>query len=292
MSVLVAISFLLLVGSSWAQYNPKYSLETATSWVMYSYAAYCEAPQLENWNCYWCTYHANTSVEPVSVTYVFTNDSGDSYGYAGVTNDFIVISFRGTVPTDLQNWITDLSSAVLVPYKNVPNVQVALGFWTAYSDIQPQVLNATQALINQYPSLPIVFTGHSLGAALSILAALDAAETFGINPSSISAWNFGDPRVGNPDFATYWPTKVSAVSWRSVNQNDLVPHLPPKLLGFHHIATEVWYEDSDDQYEICNGSGEDPSCSDSVIGDSIDDHLTYLGYDQRDGIPYNCPHMW
>lgn len=51
-------------------------------------------------------------------------------------------------------------------------------------------------------------------------------------------------------------------------------------MGYYHIATEVWYgEDSDpSSYTVCDGSGEDPDCINSVDGDCIEDHLVYLGW--------------
>lgn len=36
--------------------------------------------------------------------------------------------------------------------------------------------------------------------------------------------------------------------------------------GFHHTATEVWYNEFETKYKVCNGSGEDPSY---VVGECI-----------------------
>jgi len=67
-------------------------------------------------------------------------------------------------------------------------------------------------------------------------------------------------------------------TWRVVNNHDIVPHLPPKSFDFNHVNTEVWEHGS--QYQICNQSGEDPKCSDSLIlPDSIPDHLSYMQLD-------------
>lgn len=94
-------------------------------------------------------------------------------------------------------------------------------------------------------------------------------------------YNYGDPRVGNDVFASYYKSQVPH-TWRVVNQLDIVPHLPPKWLNYHHIATEVWYWN--DKYNICNGSGEDPSCSDSQpLAASIQDHIDYMGVDMGFG---------
>jgi hypothetical protein len=29
-------------------------------------------------------------------------------------------------------------------------------------------------------------------------------------------------------------------SWRFTHNRDVVPSLPPSLIGFHHVAREVW----------------------------------------------------
>ena len=50
-------------------------------------------------------------------------------------------------------------------------------------------------------------------------------------------YTYGQPRVGNALFATYFKTILS--EYRVVHYADIVPHLPPELFNFHHVATEV-----------------------------------------------------
>ncbi len=59
---------------------------------------------------------------------------------------------------------------------------------------------------------------------------------------------------------------VANLAIRSVHNNDIVPHLPPMLLDFWHVETEVWIPEwQGTYYVICTaGQGEDPSCSDSL----------------------------
>lgn len=57
--------------------------------------------------------------------------------------------------------------------------------------------------------------------------------------------------------------------FRTINQRDPVPHLPPTLLGFAHSPQEVWFAHNDTSYMMCSPvDGEDPNCSDSY-------HLDY-----------------
>ena len=66
-----------------------------------------------------------------------------------------------------------------------------------------------------------------------------------------------------------------------MHQNDIVPQLPPQkglaLFDFHHPPTEVWYR-SGEPIKVCDQSGEDPSCQDSVpfLHLSAADHTWYL----------------
>ena len=50
--------------------------------------------------------------------------------------------------------------------------------------------------------------------------------------------------------------------------------------GYHHAATEMFLQEDWDghTYTVCDGSGEDPKCSDRFdYPDSVDDHLSYFG---------------
>jgi predicted lipase len=128
-------------------------------------------------------------------------------------------------------------------------------------------------------------TGHSLGAALAVLCALDLKHN---GYSQVSVINLGQPRVGNQVFAQYYNETITD-SFRMVNQRDWVPHLPPRFIDFYHVPTEVWFQSDDYHYVICDESGEDPSCSDSLdFPFSIYDHEDYFGYYKRDGFPYGC----
>jgi len=66
-------------------------------------------------------------------------------------------------------------------------------------------------------------------------------------------------------------------TYRVVHFRDIVPHVPFIWLGFHHIAQEVWYTDEKStNYIVCDPSGEDFKCGDSVLRLDPGDHTTYL----------------
>jgi hypothetical protein len=64
--------------------------------------------------------------------------------------------------------------------------------------------------------------------------------------------------------------------FRVVHMDDTVTHIPYDLSydGYHHINREVWYNDETDplKYQVCDDSGEDPTCGDSWYGLNIADH--------------------
>ena len=55
------------------------------------------------------------------------------------------------------------------------------------------------ALLQRYPNAQIITTGHSLGAALSAIAAIELKSIF--NNAKVIVHNFGQPRVGNKKLA-------------------------------------------------------------------------------------------
>jgi hypothetical protein len=155
--------------------------------------------------------------------------------------------------------------------------EVHRGFLQEWQSLSSGVLSDVQSMVSQYGA-PVFVTGHSLGAAVSILAAMDIITSI---TADVTVYNFGEPRVGNPMFAAWAASQLQAgMQFRVTHQRDPVPHVPPEDFGFLHCPHELWYDnDGDTQYSNCNDSptAEDPACSDSVIPFGIDDHLLYLG---------------
>ena len=69
--------------------------------------------------------------------------------------------------------------------------------------------------------------------------------------------------------------------YRITHYYDIVPHTPEELMGFLHLPNEVWYNENNTNYKICNDSDEmeDNTCSDScapIHCTSTSDHLFYV----------------
>uniref|UniRef100_A0A7S0D813 Fungal lipase-type domain-containing protein n=2 Tax=Amorphochlora amoebiformis TaxID=1561963 RepID=A0A7S0D813_9EUKA len=96
----------------------------------------------------------------------------------------------------------------------------------------------------------------------------------------ITLFTFGSPRVANL-FFNQELGDMAVNSWRITHARDIVPHVPFQSLGFYHHSREVWFPDKQyvpGNYNICDGSGEDPVCQDSLwFATSVEDHLNYIG---------------
>ena len=83
----------------------------------------------------------------------------------------------------------------------------------------------------------LTVTGHSLGAALATLAAMEAAVSLRGAITGLSVLTFASPLVGDKTFAGLFDTLIPD-SWRIANRPDIVTYLPPPFVGYSHVATE------------------------------------------------------
>ncbi len=84
----------------------------------------------------------------------------------------------------------------------------------------------------------IWITGHSLGGAL---AALAAAETRFIAGAPLAGlYTYGQPRVGDLQFANQFDSALRSVSFRYVNDKDIVPRVPLFTAGYRHAGEEFF----------------------------------------------------
>lgn len=211
-------------------------------------------------------------------------------------NKMIDIVFRGTKFYNIYNWIENLSFLKINPYKNTTecplcdSIAVHRGFYSAYSNLKYFLI---RALINIQIECPectnIQFIGHSMGGALASLASFDLYHNL-TDYKTIGLYTFGAPRVGNELYASML-NNYNINKLRVVNKKDLVPHILPRSIGYHHNKIEIWindeYDDNEKRYiekiKVCDGllskgsPGEDLTCSNSLkFPQSIYDHKTYF----------------
>ena len=107
-----------------------------------------------------------------------------------------------------------------------------------------KILTAVKKTLSAHGAPTITVVGHSLGAALALLDAVYFHVQLG-SSVNVQVVSYGMPRVGNQDFAN-WVDRNLAVDGnldglvtRITNKKDLIPILPGKFLGFHHVSGEV-----------------------------------------------------
>ena len=103
-----------------------------------------------------------------------------TFGFVAYDNssDTVSVAFRGSF--DTVNWIDDMDYAMTAYSYGPDSAKVHEGFLRAYNSVADQVIEALKAYLAEHPTATIAVTGHSLGAAMATLAALDIKER--LNP--------------------------------------------------------------------------------------------------------------
>src|SRR6202008_4848353 len=85
--------------------------------------------------------------------------------------------------------------------------------------------------------------GHSLGGALAAITALTLAEFGHVAlrppgyPRLAGLYTFGQPMVGDPAFAEWAEGQLGPLTFRYVNDDDLIPRLPSRFEGkYRHFG--------------------------------------------------------
>jgi triacylglycerol lipase len=144
--------------------------------------------------------------------------------------DATIVSFSGTDPLKIEDWITDFTAAPSA-------TDLHSGFQAAVTTVWPAIKTAIK---NRAASeQPVFFTGHSLGGALAIIAAELALSDPELQVPATAVYTFGSPRVGGQTFFdSYKP--LGGVTFRLVHGSDVVPTVPPSLpVDFRHVGEAI-----------------------------------------------------
>ena len=247
-----------------------YNTTLAKKFWHFCMASYCKQSKIAYWDLGFVS-TLYPGVTDITVIYNSTKNTLAYTAYYPEKNEVLII-FRGTQMTSVLNWISDIDF-ISTAYPYCSGCRVHQGFYKAYLTIRDPMMAAIQKLYEKYPTARKLVAGHSLGGALAVHAGVDIVRNFG--PVD-EFYTFGQPRVGNQEFASYVNVLVpGSFNSRVTHNKDPVPHLPLLAMGFFHIDREVFY-DSDGGYKVCVG-GEDSSCSNYQLNVNILDHLNYMG---------------
>jgi hypothetical protein len=143
-----------------------------------------------------------------------------AYIFVSDALNMVVLSFTGT--ETIGQLIADLLFVQVPPLgldNTRPGMLIELGFSQLYGAVQASIQSTLAPLLNG--DKQFVISGHSLGGALTTLAALDLADHHPI------VYSFASPRVGNPVFArSYNDIPILSNTWRIFNTEDFVSTLP------------------------------------------------------------------
>jgi hypothetical protein len=154
-------------------------------------------------------------------------DSFDTSGLVAERADAVVMAFAGTDPGVWQTLATDTDAKLDAATDTHTGFQAAVN---AVRDVIEQAVD-----LSKQTGKPLWMTGHSLGAALAVLAA-QYADTLQRAPKAV--YLFGMPRAGGVHFqATYnGNANLGLVSYRFVHGLDVVARVPPSINGYRHIG--------------------------------------------------------
>ncbi|GJM89813.1 hypothetical protein PR202_ga06034 [Eleusine coracana subsp. coracana] len=180
-------------------------------------------------------------------------------GVAALGRRDIIVAWRGTMRN--LEWVNDFdftpvsAAPVLGPAaaKN-PAALVHRGFLSVYTstnadskytsssarDQASTVLEEVRSLVEQYKDeeMSITIIGHSLGASLATLNAVDIAAN-GLNAAAcpVTAFVFASPRVGDGNFKAALRSFPDLRVLHTKNAGDVVPVYPP--IGYVDVAVAL-----------------------------------------------------
>ncbi|HIA01993.1 MAG TPA: lipase family protein, partial [Myxococcales bacterium] len=133
---------------------------------------------------------------------LFIESDIDCQVYVSVfNNDSIICAFRGTEST--RDWLTDANMIrVSMDLDNVPDSERPLahyGILRQFRSVEEKITNYIEKELDENNHISnIIYTGHSLGGALSAIALMNYSHKYPtLNHKCVT---FGSPRVGDERF--------------------------------------------------------------------------------------------
>ncbi|KAH7326904.1 lipase [Rhizoctonia solani] len=248
------------------------TIASYSPYVNFAAATYCSGTA--TWSCTAC------KRVPGFVPYATGGDgNGVQYWYVGwwPSGSSVVVAHEGTDPTKLYSIRPDRRQCTfrrlgLNPLPgNFKLGTSALRLPDAHASTASAVLAAVNKVIAEKEATKVTIVGHSLGGAIASLDALYLK--LNLPPTiAIKGVTYGQPRVGNQEFANLMDQKITDFS-RITNLEDEVPIVPGRFLGYHHFSGEKHIK-STGVWNACGGQDNTSTdCSTGAVPDIIQGNL-------------------
>lgn len=131
--------------------------------------------------------------------------------------------------------------------------KVHLGFTLQLDSLWPDIKAQIQKARAEHPDRPVMFTGHSLGGSLAVLALarakaeglLDNPPHTGSGPAAM-LYTFGQPRAGDATFAAGMSKMLADNNIpyiRTIHRGDPVAQVPPQGWGYADVKSTTVFHD-------------------------------------------------
>ncbi len=160
-------------------------------------------------------------------------DVQSTQAYLAGDDDTFILAFRGTEKEKIIDWMTNAD----VLQVNGPVGKVHQGFLVGVNYIWRDLW---KILDKDRGTRSLWVTGHSLGGALATLA---VAKIRFENAHPVNGlYTFGQPRVGDDEFASRFNIDFGAQTFRFVNNQDVVPRVPLRLMNYRDTGTFKYFD--------------------------------------------------
>jgi hypothetical protein len=247
----------------------KLDLNIANTAVWLSGASYCG---MDNYK----TMRLAGPATNFQVTDVLYDKETDLQGYVGLlkSTKTIYVVFRGS--SSRLNWRADFE-IIRIDYDSYPecDCSVHTGFYKATMNLKDATIYAVSKLKRETGYKNLIVTGHSLGAAVAQLIGM---ELFAVDIDN-EVYNYGQPRIGNNKYAEF-VNEIFETVYRFTHDRDMVPHIPPRDVGYLHSCREIFEDKIGNLRECSSAECEDPECADQyrLAQTNTEDHSYYLGH--------------
>jgi triacylglycerol lipase len=160
----------------------------------------------------------------------------DTQAFVAGSEQMVVVAFRGTEPIQIKDWLSDIDTPPVPGPANKGFVH--FGFSQALASVYPELRDT----VAEYSAdgQTVWFTGHSLGGALAMLAGNRLClEEPGVVPNGI--YTYGQPRTCDRLLAVAHNSALANRTYRFVNNNDIVPQVPPEPV-FTHVDAIRYFD--------------------------------------------------